>query len=140
MKFLIVVLLTFTTSSSFANSVTIDFQSLEHIGEGYTEHGNSYREDGYTLTAPDFNWDDSTVFISSFSSFNTLSTHYTGNTALTANGGAFGFGAQIRLTKDGGGAFNLNSIELAPIFSFDDIFKFLLFCFLCFDCFRKQSI
>lgn len=121
MKFLIVVLLTFTTSSSFANSVTIDFQSLEHIGEGYTEHGNSYREDGYTLTAPDFNWDDSTVFISSFSSFNTLSTHYTGNTALTANGGAFGFGAQIRLTKDGGGAFNLNSIELAPIFSFDDI-------------------
>ncbi len=114
MKFLIVLLLTFTASPSFANSVTIDFQSLEHVDAISAGHGASYSENGYTLSALE------DMFIPQFSSFGTLSTYYAGSTALYASGNG-NFGSPIRLTKDGGGAFNLNSIDLASIFSFDDI-------------------
>ena len=103
MKFLIALLIALAAITSFAETVIIDFQSLEHVDGNTNSHGFTYTEDGYTLN------NLATAF--PFATFGTLESRYKGSTALfndSVNG-------VTRLTKSDAGAFTLNSIDLAAI-------------------------
>lgn len=103
MKFLIALLIALAAITSFAETVIIDFQSLEHVDSNTNSHGFTYTEDGYTLN------NLATAF--PFATFGTLESRYKGSTALfndSVNG-------VTRLTKSDAGAFTLNSIDLAAI-------------------------
>lgn len=92
-----------------ANAVTIDFQSLEHVDAIPGNHGSSYSEEGFTLSAF-----GSGGGPGGFISHGTLSPGSTGSTALYHNS-AGGF---IELTMTGGGSFSLSSIDLAELHGF----------------------
>ncbi|MBG1265380.1 PEP-CTERM sorting domain-containing protein [Nostoc sp. WHI] len=80
----------------------IDFQSLAQPGDGLSNQGFSYTEDGYTLTNIDQN---------EFVTFNTGESRYLGSTALinnTVNGTTI-------LTKNDGAIFDLISIDLGEL-------------------------
>ena len=103
MKFLIALLMALAAITSFAETVIIDFQSLEHVDSNTNSHGFTYTEDGYTLN------NLATAF--PFATFGTLESRYKGSTALfndSVNG-------VTRLTKSDAGAFTLNSIDLADL-------------------------
>ncbi len=86
-----------------AQAVIIDFQSLEQNNSGVNNVGFTYTEDGFTLD------NLSTSF--PFAFFGTQEFRYPGSTALfnrTAGG-------ITRLTQNGGGLFDLNSIQLTSL-------------------------
>jgi len=85
-----------------SQAVVIDFQSLELVSSSVNNQGDSYSEDGYTL---------SETGVNVFATFGTLEARYSGSTALfsnTSNG-------IITLTKDDGNAFALQSIDLTEL-------------------------
>ncbi|MCA2723050.1 MAG: PEP-CTERM sorting domain-containing protein [Microcystis sp. M048S1] len=82
-----------------AQAVIIDFQSLEQNNSGVNNVGFTYTEDGFTLD---------NLSIASFAFFGTQASRYPGSTALFNNT----VGGITRLTQNGGGLFDLNSIQL----------------------------
>lgn len=102
MKILIAALLTSVSLTGFADTVNIDFQSLEHVDSTINNHGFTYSENGYTLND---------LGIHEFATFGTLESRYKGSTALFNNT----VGGITRLTKSDTGAFTLNSIDLAEL-------------------------
>lgn len=80
----------------------IDFESLRHDDASIMYHGATYSEDGFTLSAPG-------AF--GFGTFGTLETRFSGSTALFNDTP----GDTTTLTKDGGGAFDLLSIDIAEL-------------------------
>ena len=94
------------------NVTLLDFESLRVV-DSNTNHtvGDSYSEDGMTLTAvqtgsgnnPELNY------------AGTLSASFAGSTMLFNNAGL----GEIRLARSDGGAFDLLSISLAELPSFD---------------------
>ena len=89
------------TGARDAGAITIDFESLAHTDSEIMLHVQPYSEDGFILTAPGGN----------LVSNGTLRVNFSGSTALF-NG--FVGGVQ-RITKDGGGAFSLISIDLSEL-------------------------
>ncbi len=86
-----------------AQAVIIDFQSLEQNNSNVNDAGFTYTEDGFTLD------NLSTSF--PFAFFGTQESRYPGSTALfndTVDG-------ITRLTQNGGGLFDLNSIQLTSL-------------------------
>ena len=105
MKLLLAALLTTASLNGFAETVNIDFQSIENVSDVLVlNQGFIYTEDGFTLTTP---FDNNGV---GFATSGTLSSNYKGSTALFNN-----TGLGITLTKSDAGAFTLNSIDLAGI-------------------------
>lgn len=93
---------TLTLSTSPANAVTIDFESLKHVdGAPFLNFGFSYSEDGFTIFRAGTNPDLGTA--------GTLASNFIGSTALIAGN----FNTELQLTRDGGGSFSLDSIDLA---------------------------
>ncbi|MEP3244857.1 MAG: PEP-CTERM sorting domain-containing protein [Sneathiella sp.] len=86
-----------------ASAVILDFETLQAGGTGFAFPGSSYEEDGFTLTAPG---------VDGFVSPRTGSSLYAGSTSLVINNVLNGFAA---LTKTGGGAFDVLSIDLAEL-------------------------
>jgi subtilisin-like proprotein convertase family protein len=80
----------------------MDFQSLQHNDASNTDHSTTYSEDGFQLTS---------LNMRPFASAGTLSPRYTGSTALYLDSNS----GSMRLTRQGGGAFNLRSINLAML-------------------------
>jgi len=86
-----------------ASAVTIDFESLEHVDAGFVSIGNSYSEDGFTLSALGTGED--------FATFGTLASDFSGSTALFNN-----IALDVtELARTGGGSFSLSSIDLAEL-------------------------
>ena len=108
MKSLIALLLASAAITSFAETVNIDFQSLEQVNSSINYQDITYSEDGYTLDA------------GGFAFFGTFMAEYKGSTALL-NTTVYDV---TRLTKSDAGVFNLNSIDLAAFnnVSFFDVF------------------
>jgi hypothetical protein len=104
MKFLIGLLLASISITSFAETVNIDFQSLEQVNVEVNTQGFTYSEDGYTL--------DNLGALFPFASYGTLESRYPGSTALINNT----VSGITRLTKSDAGTFTLNSIDLASLF------------------------
>ena len=95
--------------SQAAQAVIIDFQSLEQNNSGFNNVGFTYTEDGFTL--------DNLSTPSPFAFFGTQASRYPGSTALfnnTING-------ITRLTQNGGGLFDLNSIQLTSLVGNDSV-------------------
>ena len=86
-----------------AQAVIIDFQSLEQNNSGFNNVGFTYTEDGFTL--------DNLSTPYPFGVFGTQEPRYAGSTALF-NGTENGI---TRLTQNGGGLFDLNSIQLTSL-------------------------
>jgi len=86
--------------SQAAQAVIIDFQSLEQNNPIVNGVGFTYTEDGFTL--------DNLSTPNPFKFFGTQASHYPGSTALL-NDTVDGI---TRLTQNGGGLFDLNSIQL----------------------------
>ena len=103
MKSLIALLLASAAITSFAETVNIDFQSLEQENGNVNSQGFTYSEDGYTL--------DNLAVSKPFATFGTLESRYKGSTALLNDS----FGGVTRLIKSDAGAFTLNSIDLARL-------------------------
>lgn len=85
-----------------AQAVIIDFQSLEQNNSVPNNVGFTYTEDGFTLD---------NLSIAPFAFFGTQESRYLGSTALfndTSDG-------ITRLTQNGGGLFDLNSIQLTSL-------------------------
>jgi hypothetical protein len=105
MKFLTAIILAVTSSASFANSVTIDFQSLESPSSFNINVASSYSEDGYTLTTPGM-----------FRSWGTSSADYRGSTALFSANSASSISnvgaGNVSLIKSDNSVFDLISIDL----------------------------
>jgi hypothetical protein len=92
-----------TLSTQKAVAVTLDFESLAAPGNGITNHGFVYSEDGFTLTNTSQSYP--------FATFNTGESRFPGSTALfndTINGITV-------LTKNDGGTFGLQSIKLSEL-------------------------
>ncbi|GCE59854.1 PEP-CTERM sorting domain-containing protein [Microcystis aeruginosa] len=92
-----------------AQAVIIDFQSLEQNNSGFNDVGFTYTEDGFTL--------DNLSTPSPFAFVGTQASLYPGSTALfnnTING-------ITRLTQNGGGLFDLNSIQLTSLVGNDSV-------------------
>lgn len=106
MKFLITSLFVLSTSSAFAETVTIDFQSLEQVNDTLNNVGVFYSEDGYTLTDSSARGDISAIGWTYSGTLNNF--FHKGSTALIND-----FFGITTLTKENGSAFNLNSIDLA---------------------------
>jgi hypothetical protein len=83
-----------------AQAVIIDFQSLEQNNQNVNGVGFTYTEDGFTL--------DNLSTPNPFKFFGTQASRYPGSTALL-NDTVDGI---TRLTQNGGGLFDLNSIQL----------------------------
>jgi hypothetical protein len=83
-----------------ANAVVINFESLALNNNSFTLQGTTYTESGFTLTS---------LSGRGFISTGTQRSSYTGSTTLFEDQGI----ALTRLTKVGGGAFDLSSIDLA---------------------------
>jgi hypothetical protein len=79
----------------------LDFQSLEHTDDVFAFAQNPYFEDGFRVSTG----------TGQFYTFGTLSTSYSGSTALF-NGAS---GGTTQLTVQDGGTFDLLSIDLAPV-------------------------
>jgi hypothetical protein len=92
-------------TSISARAAIIDFQQLEHVDVLTVDHGFQYVEDGFQLEKVNTDYN--------FSTYGTLESRYTGSTALFNNTG----GSSTELTKVGGGAFDLLSIDLAKLSS-----------------------
>jgi hypothetical protein len=86
--------------SQAAQAVIIDFQSLEQNNQNVNGVGFTYTEDGFTL--------DNLSTPNPFKFFGTQASRYPGSTALL-NDTVDGI---TRLTQNGGGLFDLNSIQL----------------------------
>jgi len=86
-----------------AQAVIIDFQSLEQNNSVPNNVGFTYTEDGFTLD------NLSTPF--PFTFFGTQESRYPGSTALFNDT----VGGITRLTQNGGGLFDLNSIQLTSL-------------------------
>ncbi len=86
-----------------AQAVIIDFQSLEQNNSGVNNVGFTYTEDGFTL--------DNLSTPNPFKFFGTQESRYPGSTALFNNT----VGGITRLTQNGGGLFDLNSIQLTSL-------------------------
>ncbi|CCI21096.1 conserved exported hypothetical protein [Microcystis aeruginosa PCC 9809] len=86
-----------------AQAVIIDFQSLEQNNSGFNNVGFTYTEDGFTL--------DNLSTPHPFAFFGTQASRYPGSTALFNNT----VGGITRLTQNGGGLFDLNSIQLTSL-------------------------
>jgi hypothetical protein len=84
-----------------AQAVVLDFDSLPQFNStGSTNIGNTYTEDGFTL---------STINpLRSFSYVNRLNPAYTGSVALAISGSSL-------LTRTDGGTFTLSSIDVAKL-------------------------
>ncbi|MDF5708650.1 MAG: hypothetical protein PUP90_13430 [Nostoc sp. S4] len=82
----------------------IDFESLAQPGDGTTDQGFSYTEDGYTLTNTNINQFP-------FATFNTGKSRYLGSTALYNNS----IDGTTVLTRNDGGIFDLLSIDLGEL-------------------------
>ncbi len=86
--------------------VVMDFQDLEHHDSGFADHGYSYSANGFTVSHP-----NNEPF--PFRTAGTLNgSFYQGSTMLfndTVNG-------VITFARDGGGPFDLASIDLASLF------------------------
>ena len=104
MKFLIASLFVLSTSSAFAETVTIDFQSLELENVSLNNVGFVYSEDGYTLN--DTSSSNGLTYSGTLNDF-----FYKGSTALFNNT----FNGITILTKSDASAFTLNSIDLAGL-------------------------
>ncbi len=89
-----------------AHALVIDFQSLEQAGSGQQTHGMFYTEKGFNF--------DSASTDHNFATFETGSPNYFGSTALW-NGDGDGINGITTLTRAGGGAFDLLSIDIAEL-------------------------
>ncbi len=87
-----------------ASAVVVDFQTLEQNNASYNQQGNSYQEDGFTLTS---------VGHAGLITIGTSQTYYAGSTAMLNDG----FNNNSVLTKTGGGTFDIFSIDLAEMFN-----------------------
>ncbi len=85
--------------SAGAHADLIDFESLRNDRAGLTNVGDVYSEDGFTLTETGDNF---------FYSINSGDFRYTGSVSLFSNSSS----GLITLTRNGGGAFSLDSIDL----------------------------
>ena len=92
-----------------AQAVIIDFQSLEQNNSVVNYAGFTYTEDGFTL--------DSLSTSEPFAFFGTQESRYPGSTALFNNE----IDGITRLTQNGGGLFDLNSIQLTSLNGDDSV-------------------
>lgn len=93
-----------------ADAVVIDFQALEHTGTGQQAlpgTGKFYTEKGFNF--------DSSAPVFNFATWGTNSGNYLGSTALW-NGDGTGSTGITTITRAGGGAFDLNSIDIGELF------------------------
>lgn len=93
------VIVAMSTFSAAANATIMTFDSLEQAGTGY-QFMPSYSENGFTLSAASLlsaRQGNTGWYFGSASLFNNYSNGVT------------------TLTKDGGGTFSINSIDLAPV-------------------------
>jgi len=99
-----VFLVTLTVGTLMAGSVTIGFGSLSQTGTGMVSEGGSVSSDGFTFTSADDAFD---IWAASNPNLPSLS---------TADTSLFEFFAGSTTTvSDGGTAFSLSSIDLAPV-------------------------
>lgn len=89
-------------SATTTQAQTIDFEALRVDGTSDTFMGPTYTEDGFTLT---------TSGSSGYGSANNASVRYAGSTSLFDNG----VNGMSTLTRIGGGAFNVTSIDLVSL-------------------------
>ena len=92
-----------------AGAVVIDFEALEHAGSGQQAlpgTGKFYTEKGFNF--------DSSAPLFNFATWGTNSSNYFGSTALW-NGDGTGTTGITTLTRAGGGAFDLDSIDIAEL-------------------------
>jgi hypothetical protein len=91
----------------------IDFESLANAGSGFYPVGSSYGEDGYMLEVI-------AGFSQEFVTFGVGEVRYGGSAALYNNNASAAGQNVTRLTRDGGGLFDLQSISLAKDARFGD--------------------
>lgn len=106
-----VVSISMVLASVAANAAMITFDSLEQPGCGVVScftNMASYSEAGFTFTS---NFTDDLAFASAMQG--TTGVWYAGSAGLFNNYGAFG--GVTTLTMDGGGPFDVLSIDLAPL-------------------------
>ena len=92
-----------------AVAAVIDFQALEHATAGQQVvpgTGKFYAENGYEFA--------SSAPVHNFATWGTLSANYLGSTALW-NGDGTGVTGVTTLTRTGGGAFDLQSIDIGEL-------------------------
>jgi hypothetical protein len=90
--------------STTAQAVTIDFESLQHNGVSSVNVGITYSEDDFTITKGAGESSD-------FATWGTNADQFTGSTAMFNNT----VGGITILEQDGGGAFSVESIDLAEL-------------------------
>ena len=83
-----------------ANSIVIDFQSLEHEDAEFVTFGSQFSEDGFLLTEGNGE---------QMGTVGTLESRFSGSTAVAGVSSS----ALYILTRQGGGSFDLQSIDLA---------------------------
>ena len=93
-----------------AQALVIDFEGLAVTDAVQHAHGMSYTEKGFNFT--------SSSRLHNFATWGTLSANFFGSTALW-NGDGTGVNGITTLTKVGGGAFDLLSIDLAELLLVD---------------------
>ena len=96
---LILSIIAMTGFGQSAHSAVIDFESLALINAGLNSQGQTYSEDGFTLDHTGAN---------EFRTFGTLESRFVGSTSLINDS----YDGLTTLTRDGGGAFSLVSIDL----------------------------
>lgn len=101
-------IITFFLTTQISSAVVIDFESLYENNNSTNNQGDSYSEDGFTLTKPDDFYN--------FMSFGDLSPKFVGSTSLFNNT----VGTTTTLTKDDGGFFSIFSIDLNEL-NFDRV-------------------
>jgi hypothetical protein len=94
-----------------AHAGTIDFESIANAGSGFYSVGRTYGEDGYTLEVL-------AGFSMDFVTFGVGEGRYGGSAALYNNNASAAGQNVTRLTRDGGGLFDLQRISLAKDASF----------------------
>jgi hypothetical protein len=101
--------LAITSASLPAHAVTIAFDSLATTSNTFVAVGASYSEQGFTVT-------DNSGFAPpnyGLATWGSSAVSYTGSQSLFNNG----IDQETTLTKDGGGTFSLNSIDLSELFN-----------------------
>jgi hypothetical protein len=103
-RFLLAVAVVMTGFLSFsAHAVLIDFEALKHEDALNVDHGFQYIEDGFQF--------DEVTANQGLHTFGTLESRFTGSTALFNDT----VGGITKLSKFGGGTFDLISIDLAEL-------------------------
>lgn len=97
-----------------ASAAVMDFESLAHADDQIADVGYSYSEDGFLLSnlmSEGF----------PFATYGTLNEFFSGSTALINDNDA----GLSQLTRQDGGAFNLQSIDLAELYGYASSVSFI---------------